>query len=155
MRFKKYLLNEIFNNPVDYKIKENSEDKFIAEFSVGDYNFIFSGEKRMWGKKKKGGRKLPVYGWEISFINTDYNTQGVLDELGKNAIKVFSTVLDIIENLIIEKETKFIALRAKVEEKSRVKLYRKMIERLKNRIEEYTEKQEGNELVYKIELKNK
>ena len=111
------LLNELFDNPVEWKYYNVSESGAAAAFVIGDNRYIVTINEYDY----------TVYNiiFEIANVNdqTKYDSHGITNT--GNQYAVFSTVKDILKDFMSKHKTLALVFTAK--EKSRASLYAKMV----------------------------
>ena len=124
---------ELFNRPVQYEFTKDLSYKMIAEFRIDDYNYEVhvKGEGLAPGFTLGGPIETFDNVWEASFTTSfEHDTQSSYKQdqvTGTgNAIAVFSTVIDIINEAVAQKNIQHIYFSAMTTEPSRVKLYNRL-----------------------------
>lgn len=128
------LLKELFDNPLEYKLINTTNEHGIP---TDNYQFVINDKKYNVQIYKiddfrQAGVNSSKSGIGIDFQNLSVNmndNEGITDT--GDEIKVFSTVLDIIKIAISKHKPELIAFGA--HEKSRQKLYNRMISVMKSK----------------------
>ena len=125
------LLKELFDKPLKYRWIEKDSDYYVASFSFinSKYNTKITYDVEF---DNRAANRHNDY--EITFAMTDRDRNILVPKIGitnsGDEIKVFSTIMKIIENFVNMKNPKFLIFRAA--ENSRIKLYSKIINRYAN-----------------------
>lgn len=140
MKTYQQLISELFDKPLKYTYTGN-EDEAEYEFKTS------SGKYYQVGFIPRKDDKI-----EIMFADDDDSTE--ITNAG-NAIEVFSTVIAIIKNYIDAEEPESMIIEALAKEKSRVKLYRRLLKEFSKKYPDYkvTEKFGGAYVVWNLEMK--
>ena len=180
MKTYQQLISELFDKPLKYKYTGN-EDEAEYEFktSSGNWyvvNFVprkysahdkadFTPQMKKefmqsgldWNSAKDREKwieqsKYAIKTIEIMFADDDDSTE--ITNAG-SPIEVFSTVIAIIKDYIDAKEPESMVIESLAKEKSRVKLYRRLIKEFTRKYSEYkaTEKDGGKYIVWYLEMK--
>jgi len=123
MRFKEWILSELFNSPgqIDWELK--SPNDWVGSFDINGKNYVIKMMKFDIGFGKK--ENMP---WEIKF-ELMQNGKGTQEITGTgDSLPVFSTVLDGIQQWLSEVKPKNFMLTAR--EPNRISLYRRLIRML-------------------------
>jgi len=140
MKTYQQLISELFDKPLKYKYTGN-EDEAEYEFKTSSGNWYVVNFV-----PRKDGRI------EIMFADDDDSTE--ITNAG-SPIEVFSTVIAIIKDFIDAEEPESMVIESLAKEKSRVKLYRRLIKEFTRKYSEYkaTEKDGGKYIVWYLEMK--
>lgn len=120
------LLREVFNSPVDWRMRKHRPDYFDAIFMINNIRYIFKASAFL----NNGGEMSAITEWNIEFypdLDIPAKDRYKILKLG-NEVKVFSTVVDIMREFIKEYHPGVISFSA--EEPSRKKLYFRLIDTL-------------------------
>ena len=119
-RFKEYL-NELFDNPVDFKIKSErlgDRTEYVFNLSNSEYRCLLN---------LKSISELTVAFGKADDVEKKYK----ISNSGGNEIKVFSTVMAIIKDFLEDNpRVNKIEYSADIDEPSRIKLYDSMSKKL-------------------------
>ena len=144
MRLYNYL-KEAFKSEIEYrKVTENSEEIEI-EFEYMDTTFVVFFEKKNFEEiysssdiESEVKEELDVEEigdiWEVNFEDKSAG-YSITGKFGKEALKIFSFVFNIIKDIVKERNIKYITTSAHTSEKSRIKLYNRF---MKSYSKEYT-----------------
>jgi len=140
MKTYQQLISELFDKPLKYKYTGN-EDEAEYEFKTSSGNWYVVNFV-----PRKDGRI------EIMFADDDDSTE--ITNAG-SPIEVFSTVIAIIKDYIDAEEPESMVIESLAKEKSRVKLYRRLIKEFTKKYPMYkaTEKDGGKYIVWYLEMK--
>lgn len=115
------IINELLDQSAEWNIKESNEHKYVAEFMVNEYRYVFDASG--WDYR---GFTTPVVKWEVSF-----GMDRTLKKTGTgNEFLVFATVKNILLAFINQYKPQFFWFSSTQEEPSRVRLYRRMADQI-------------------------
>ncbi len=134
------LINELFDQPTKWEVREQRPDYFDAKFTIGKIPYIM----RMSSYLDSAGNVLQPSEWNVEFYaDLDMPSReryGILKT--GNQMQVFATVVDIMREFI--KNYKPDELTFSANEPSRNKLYKRMIDTL---LPDWEGSEEGNEII--------
>jgi hypothetical protein len=120
------LLLELFNDIYSYTKVDSRDYDFVYEFKAASM-----AEDDSKSNVQVIFYKDPYDIWSIVF-NRDEDTA---INNGGDALKIFATVLDIIQMFDKEHKPKYLSFTAKSNEPSRIKLYQRLVKRIPNFID--------------------
>lgn len=111
-------VHELFSKPAEWRWLEKSAGLWQAEFAIDKRNYTVS---------CAGARSI-----SIQFALDGYG-QGITNT--GNAVLVFATVLDIISDFLKQRKPEEFSFGAKLNQPSRVKLYRRMAKEIEQKLQ--------------------
>lgn len=115
------IINELLDQAADWNVKEANDHKYVAEFMVNDYRYVFDASG--WDYS---GFTTPVVKWEVSF-----GMDRTLKKTGTgNEFLVFATVKNILMAFINQCKPQLFWFSSTQDEPSRVRLYRRMADQI-------------------------
>jgi hypothetical protein len=123
------ILQELFNSHESIEYKLNTDKEVLVRFSVGENDYEFEASKsRVEEDHKNYGMWWIAFYLERSNGSSNYKLSDEIDE--RTGIKVMSTIVKILNNLIVQKNPDALKFSTDLNEPSRIKLYQRMINKL-------------------------
>lgn len=139
------MLLEIFNQMVSYNQIEDGEFSKRYRFNIADNTYEVHLDKMSENR------------WVVSFYYIDKSKDSIFNKIYNinrtgNSFLVFSNVIKIVKDFIIEYKPEIITFASDNNEISRIKLYDSIVRRIGKPFRKYND---GGDIIWEIDLTNK